>query len=206
MVRNQTTFYLANVFCLFAVLLSMLSCQDNNAVVGTQDRIQVEQDTMKVYTVKLTGVTIHPIEKEETEDGVAFSWSDTLENQITFEAVPEFNVLDSTTITKPPEEERLSYKIVNPVESSTARPTFKFNKPVIFKDMKIRAGKNFMADSVLSGFVDFPSTLHPAGRAQLELDMDHFFIPPKQYIVKASWQTEEGEVFIDSTSVFINMR
>lgn len=205
MIRTDDTYYLAtSSLCLLLLLIFVQSCKDTSQITGIEDRVQLNQDTMKVYTVRLTGVSLQPIEKEETEEGFAFSWSDTLQNQIKFEAVPEYNVLDSTVVTKRPMEERVSYEVVNPIESSSSNAMFKFNKPVLFKNITVKAGRNFIADSVLSEFVDFPSQLHPAGRGQVELNMDHFFIPPKKYTVQAAWQTEKGERFTDSTQVFIN--
>ena|GEM_PF-6566565 len=187
--------------------LALQACTQSDSVVGVQDRVATDaMDTMKVYTVQITGVQLQPIEREETGNGVAFAWSDTLQNQLKFEVIPQYIILDSTTVTKRNMEEKLSYEVVNPVTALRSKSNFQFNKPVIVNGARIGGGKNFLADSILSEHVDFPTRLHPEGRAQLELDKNHFFIPVNRYTVRATWQTEQGEVFTDSTSVFINMR
>lgn len=199
---------LLSLLSIVALVFLLHGCDEANPVSeGVQDRMAVEaMDTMKVYTVQITDVSLHPIDKENTDQGVAFSWSDTLNNQLKFEVVPEYTVLDSSVVTRRNMEERLSYEVVNPVVSTKANSVFNFDKPIVFKDKQISAGLNFLADSLVSEHVDFPAKLHPEGRAQLKMEKDHFFIPPKKYTVKATWQTEKGEVFSDTTRVFINMR
>ncbi len=183
------------------------ACEEAGSVSGVQDRTAAQaMDTMKVYTVQITGVSLHPIDKEHTGQGAAFSWSDTLNNQLKFEAEPEYMILDSTVVTRRNMEERLSYEVINPVVSTKANSVFNFDKPIKFRDMRISAGRNFLADSLVAEHVDFPAKLHPEGRAQLEMDQDHFIIPPRKYTVQATWKTEKGEIFTDTTRVFINLR
>lgn len=206
MLRKTHTYSWAVVLIgMLTAVLYLQACKDISQVTGAQDRVKIQQDTMTVYTVKLTGVTLHPIDKNVSNGRMSFSWSDTLNNQLKFEAVPQYVKLDSTVITKPVMEDRTSYEVVNPVTSTKADARFNFNKPIVFRDLRIQAGKNFLADSILSRHVDFPLNLRPGGRGQLELDMNHFFIPPRKYTVMATWKTEKGEIFTDSTRVFINL-
>lgn len=193
-------------FLLVGAVLILGSCDKVENVVGPQDRTVVQKDTMKVYTVRLTGVELRPIERKNNGNGMAYGRSDTLSNQLSFETVPQYNIIDSTEIYKRSMEERLSYEVVNPVEHASANPSFKFNKPIVSNGRTINAGMNFLADSLLKSHVDFPKVIHPSGRAQIKMDKDHFFIPSKLYMVQATWHTTEGEAFTDSVKVFINIK
>lgn len=183
--------------CMAACLL-VASC-------GVLPSDEQREETCTIPVVRITGVDVTPIDREQRDGQTHYSFPDTLRGQVAFQAETEYEKLGEETVACPddPLADPMPGQVVNPVEGMGY--VVRFDRPLQVLDEAIPAETNLLEVEALQDEYGLRSRLSPFAIVELHFDRTIYTFPEDAYRGAFAWITSEGEIIGDSVQVYIDL-
>ncbi len=166
------------------------------------------EENCSIPVVRITGVEVKPLDREEQNGKTSYFYTDVLREQIVFAVETQYETVGEREVECPPDDplyDPIPGVVLNPVEFGGWR-TVEFDGPIRAHGEALPAHTNLLEVEALEDDYGIRASVYPFAIHHVRLDRDTYDVPDGAYEVSFAWVTSEGEALADRVAMRIDLR